>query len=121
MPRFAILRHEPGPQSKRPLHWDLLLERDDTLVTWALLEEPGAGRVVQAERLPDHRTAYLDYEGPVSNGRGSVQRWDAGDFQIHNASDTHWDLALRGRRLNCRLDIVTDTARPQRWTATFKN
>jgi hypothetical protein len=29
---------------------------------------------IPAERLPDHRPLYLDFEGPVSGGRGEVQR-----------------------------------------------
>jgi hypothetical protein len=30
--------------------------------------------------LPDHRRAYLTYEGPVSGGRGSVRRVEAGTY-----------------------------------------
>lgn len=31
-------------------------------------------------RVFDHRLIYLDYEGPISSGRGSVQRVDEGNF-----------------------------------------
>lgn len=36
-----------------------------------------------AERIGGHRLEYLDYEGPVSGGRGRVDRASAGDCTIH--------------------------------------
>jgi len=81
MSRYVILTHDhPFP------HWDLMLEDGGTLRTWRLLSEPGAGRVVPAERLGDHRLAYLDYEGPVSGGRGVVARWDHGTYAPDGSS-----------------------------------
>ncbi|MGL6094853.1 MAG: DNA polymerase ligase N-terminal domain-containing protein [Fimbriiglobus sp.] len=74
MPRFVILAHDwPTP------HWDLLLEAGPVLMAWRLLAEPG-GLPVSAEPNVDHRLVYLDYEGPVSGGRGTVIRWDFGTF-----------------------------------------
>lgn len=82
MPRFVILRHELPPTDTRGLHWDLMLENAETLWTWALPQEPVGERMEMiAARLPDHRPAYLDYEGAVSNQRGTVRRWDAGTFE----------------------------------------
>lgn len=76
MPRYVILTHDhPFP------HWDLMFEVAGQLRTWRLLSEPGHGRTVRAERLADHRIAYLDYEGPLSGGRGSVSRWDYGTYE----------------------------------------
>ncbi|WP_146439947.1 hypothetical protein [Crateriforma conspicua] len=36
---------------------------------------------ITATRLPDHRTKYLEYEGPISGNRGSVRRVDSGFFR----------------------------------------
>jgi hypothetical protein len=62
-------------------HVDLLIERDDgPLMTFrapvglSVLLEDGQDAKFDAERLPEHRRVYLDYEGPVSNNRGSVRR-----------------------------------------------
>lgn len=99
MPRFAILRHETPPGSPRPLHWDFLLEDGGTLLTWSLAELPAAGRPIAAEALADHRTAYLDYEGPVSGNRGIVTRWDAGTFQWRHRSNREIIVNLNGRVL----------------------
>jgi hypothetical protein len=76
MPRFVILEHD-HPE----LHWDLMLETGGVLRTWRLARPPDApGALIDAVALPEHRLHYLDYEGPVSQGRGVVQRWDAGEY-----------------------------------------
>ncbi|NUQ64853.1 MAG: hypothetical protein HUU20_20510 [Pirellulales bacterium] len=72
MPRFVVLEHD----SPRGLHWDFMLESGDALATWALPEPPDAAAELAAESLPDHRPAYLDYEGPIASNRGTVRRWD---------------------------------------------
>jgi hypothetical protein len=75
MPRFVILEHD-HPH----LHWDLMLEDGDTLRTWRLSDLPRSGVWVDAEEIAPHRLAYLDYEGEVSGGRGTVKRWERGIF-----------------------------------------
>src|SRR5205823_5835731 len=75
MPRFVILEHDWPTR-----HWDLLLEAGGVLRAWRLLDEPVPGTPVPAEPNADHRLFYLDYEGPVSGGRGNVSRWAAGVF-----------------------------------------
>ncbi|HEV2971076.1 MAG TPA: DNA polymerase ligase N-terminal domain-containing protein [Pirellulales bacterium] len=64
------------------VHWDLMLESGAALRTWALAAEPASDILIAAEQLPDHRLAYLDYEGPISGDRGTVIRWDAGHFEL---------------------------------------
>lgn len=74
--RFVILQHD------HPwLHWDLLLEEQSFARTWRLLRKPCLGEPIAAEALSDHRLLYLDYEGPVSEGRGNVKRFLAGSYE----------------------------------------
>lgn len=76
--RFVVLRHE----KQDDVHWDLMLETDDILATWAISPPPRLDAFrCAAVRLPDHRRHYLDYEGPISDDRGSVRRIDAGTFE----------------------------------------
>lgn len=96
MPRFVILRHETPPGHARPLHWDLMLEAGDVLRTWALEREPEPNCEIAAELLPDHRLAYLTYEGPVSHNRGSVTRWDAGEYHALEESPQRLRLIVKG-------------------------
>ena len=100
MPRFVILRHEPPPGRERPLHWDLMLESGDVLRTWALAEPPAVERTIAAETLADHRTSYLDYEGPVSGNRGAVSRWDAGTFQWERNASREIVIRLEGKQVS---------------------
>ncbi len=95
MPRFVILVHD------HPfLHWDFMLEVDAVLRTWRLLDEPNSSGEIAAEPLPVHRKHYLDYEGPVSNGRGTVRCWDCGDYTLVQESLTKIFVQLEGQKLN---------------------
>lgn len=93
MPRHVILEHD-HPH----LHWDFMLEAEGLLRTWRLAAPPtGPGRIA-AVPLSGHRLAYLDYEGPVSGGRGRVVRWDAGTFTWLVDTPEQLEVELHGRR-----------------------
>ena len=104
MPRFSILVHSAGPKFHRrngndgaeiavgPTHWDWLFQENGEqrpLWTWATdplvtLDSAKAisfptGRTA-ALRLADHREQYLDYEGLISGGRGSVEQIATGHY-----------------------------------------
>ena len=99
MPRFVVLHHDfPAGHARRP-HWDLMLEWGHALRTWAVASEPGGALEIDAQALPDHRLAYLEYEGPISGDRGSVTQWDAGEYHLESHRDEELKVQLRGRRL----------------------
>ncbi len=99
MPRFALLSHDwPAP------HLDLLLEAGPVLRAWRLWGEPGAAPV-RAEPNADHRLLYLDYEGPVSGGRGAVARRDAGTFEWIEDGPGRVVVELRGAKLTGRFAL----------------
>jgi hypothetical protein len=94
MPRFVILEHDHPT-----LHWDLMLEAGGVLKTWRLAAPP-TGAAVAAAELGDHRAMYLDYEGPVSGGRGMVKRWDAGTYtELRESAPDRRCLRFDGERL----------------------
>jgi hypothetical protein len=102
MPRFVILEHDHPV-----LHWDLMLEADGVLQTWRLAQppEPSLG-AIEATALADHRASYLEYEGSVSGGRGSVKRWDAGVFDEEPGSTPAVRmLSLQGARVQARVRL----------------
>lgn len=112
MPRFVVLAHDhPFP------HWDFLLEAGVACQTWRLLGEPGAGRTIVAEAIGAHRLYYLTYEGPVSGGRGTVSRWDAGTFEWVGHGGERVEVELSGDRLRGRCKLTRDQAGA--WRATF--
>lgn len=114
MPRFVVLLHDLPPSAARGLHWDLMLQHGDVLRTWSLSRPPLPPLCIEAELLPDHRLAYLEYEGPVSAGRGRVARWDQGMYSAVAVGEQYWEVDLYGRYCRGRLTLVHQTA--QRWS-----
>jgi hypothetical protein len=137
MPRFVLLYHDCPPGYARPSHWDLMLESEDGLETWALTQLPrswqGAlartysvfpncaplseNETVAAEYLAKHRAAYLDYEGPVSGERGSVMRVASGTYCIAERTEAAWQLVFDASTIQGRLWLERLTANSATWQA----
>jgi bifunctional non-homologous end joining protein LigD len=101
-PRFVIHEH-----SARRLHWDLRLERDGVLVSWAipkgLPEEPKVNHI--APHTEDHPLDYLDFEGvipPGSYGAGTMRVWDRGTYETLKWEPRKVEVALHGERVDAR-------------------
>ncbi len=135
MPRFVLLRHQCPPASKKPKyekpsHWDFMLESGGVLRTWELQElpptwadllgvasgnnsgNPSGNDIVQATALPDHRLAYIDFEGPLSGDRGSVCRCDHGTYEPMQETHEQLLVQLEGELLR---GTVRLTRRRQGW------
>ncbi len=114
--RFVVQRHRA-----RRLHYDLRLEVDGVLVSWAVPKgptlDPEARRL--AIHVEDHPLDSFDFEGVIPDGgygAGDVIVWDWGTWSpagttdpAHSiaSGDLHFDLAgakLRGRFLLIRRD-----------------
>lgn len=123
MPRFVILRHEPGPQSTMGLHWDLMFEVGGVLRTWALADEPGYHAAIPARQLPDHRLDYLEIEGEISGGRGTVSRWDAGEYQASLSRDANFQREFSARldspRFRGKVTLRPATEQSAAWECRF--
>jgi hypothetical protein len=102
-----------------------MLERGEVLRTWALEEPPDAPGTIAASALADHRRAYLDYEGPVSGQRGTVTRWDEGDYELLAEEPRRLTAVLHGRRLvgrvvlTCQVEPTQPQQETQRWLFKF--
>jgi len=119
MPRFVILRHETPPGYERPAHFDLLLEWGDTLRTWALPAFPTPGVVLPCKELAPHRREYLDYEGEISAGRGSVTQVASGEYDLLEQSSRLVQVRLHGPTLSGVLRLTRNDSEAALWTATF--
>ena len=117
--RYVILRHDLPPHASLPGHWDLMLETNGVLATWAVAEEPVPGRRIAAERLADHRLDYLELEGPVSGDRGHVTRWDAGAYRTESQSSAAWRVRVRGNRLDGQIALEIAGDQPRYWTFCY--
>ncbi|MCH2114474.1 MAG: hypothetical protein MK171_06140 [Pirellulales bacterium] len=88
-----------------------MLESGGTLQTWELRELPALwaqqcgveavtdSNTVPVVRLPDHRLAYLDYEGPLTDDRGDVHRCDSGTYELLVRADSCQHIRLHGALL----------------------
>jgi len=105
----VFLLHQMPPDSGRVDHWDLMFENRDALVTFAspaLLNENSEFKV---DHLADHRLAYLDYEGPISGGRGAVNRLDQGRFEVESQTSKELILQIFGQKFCGALTISADS------------
>jgi len=110
---FVVLEHDTSPPdtppAQRAVHWDFLIERPDheRLPTWRLTANPLTTPVpIPAERLPDHRPVYLDFEGDVSGKRGTVRRLDRGPATLERLAGDELRAALTGTALTGHIEIA---------------
>ena len=101
-PRFAVLEH-----SWNGVHWDLLLETvpEEPLRTWAIDAPIVFDVELLARSSADHCAIYLDYEGPIADGRGSVRRVDYGVYESIQWTDDHIKIRIKGTQLEGLIDL----------------
>jgi bifunctional non-homologous end joining protein LigD len=95
---FVIQQHHA-----RRLHWDVRLERDGVLVSWAvpkgLPPEPGTIRL--AVHTEDHPLEYARFSGEIPKGEyggGQMTIWDRGTYDTVKWTDREVDVVLHGER-----------------------
>jgi bifunctional non-homologous end joining protein LigD len=110
---FCVQRHDATR-----LHYDLRLEMDGGLKSWAVPKGPTLDPTVKhlAAHVEDHPIEYGDFEGniPAGNyGAGSVMLWDRGTFDLLGGVPGAEQLArgdlkfrLHGRKLNGDFALV---------------
>lgn len=105
---FVILRHEMPERDGRTSHFDLLLEEESNARSFALDELPSEEACVHAISLEPHRLHYLDYEGEVSGGRGTVTRIDRGQYRLIQDDEEMIIVRLDGTVYHGMLAIERD-------------
>ncbi|GAA4073380.1 DNA polymerase ligase N-terminal domain-containing protein [Nonomuraea soli] len=100
--QFVIQEHHA-----RSLHWDLRLERDGVLASWAvpkgLPPDPKVNHL--AVRTEDHPMEYLTFEGEIPQGEyggGSMTVWDRGTYTCEKWSEREVKIVLNGSRAQGR-------------------
>jgi hypothetical protein len=86
--------------ANRGSHYDFMLEVNSSLKAWAIEKLPTAKGPITAIELPDHRIEYLEYEGPVSDNRGTVRRVDGGLYELVAESESRLKITIDGQLLN---------------------
>jgi len=92
--RFVLLLHEGCGTA----HYDLFLEMPgrEKLMAWHVSQWGGDDKKLAAERIGDHRKAYMKYEGEISGGRGTVKRVAEGMAKVLEMSEKEMRVRLEG-------------------------
>ena len=98
-PRFVVQEHHATA-----LHWDLRLERDGVLVSWAVPKgiPPDPRENHLAVHTEDHPLMYLDFHGEIpegSYGAGTMTIWDTGTYETEKWSDREVMVTLHGEKV----------------------
>lgn len=95
--QFVIQQHT----TTDGVHWDLMLEMEDTLWTWRLNIPPTEikNEPIPAERIHDHPKRFLTYEGPVQNKTGNVTVTDKGIYNLTNKQGDILSIEFHGEIL----------------------
>ncbi|MCQ0969595.1 DNA ligase D [Paracoccus sp. TK19116] len=109
--RYSIQNHRATR-----LHWDLRLEWEGVLLSWAITRgpsfDPSEKRL--AVRTEDHPLSYLGFEGEIPEGNygaGTVMLWDIGWWQpldpvARGLKKGHLHLRLHGRRMTGDWNLI---------------
>ena len=104
-PRFVVQEHHATR-----LHWDLRLEHDGALASWAIPngipQDPKDNRL--AVRTEDHPLQYLEFQGEIPRGQygsGAMSIWDRGTFRTHKWSGDKVEVSFHGERLQGRYGL----------------
>jgi bifunctional non-homologous end joining protein LigD len=103
--RFVIQEHHATR-----LHWDLRLERDGVLVSWALPRgvpaDPDRNRL--AVHTEDHPLEYIDFAGEIPKGEyggGKMAIWDSGTYEAEKWEEGKVIVRFDGERVTGRYSL----------------
>ena len=86
------------------LHYDLRLEMDGVLKSWAIPKEPSTVPNVRrlAVQVEDHPIEYANFEGTIPEGEygaGTVEIWDRGTYRLIDRKEDKLIVEINGNRL----------------------
>jgi len=105
MPLYSIQEHHATR-----LHYDLRLEMNGVLKSWAIPKVPPKGSNIKrlAVQTDDHPIGYYDFEGeiPAGYGAGKVILWDVGYYNPISCKENKIIIEIFGKRLKGRYALV---------------
>jgi DNA ligase D-like protein (predicted 3'-phosphoesterase) len=105
MPKFVIQEH-----NATHLHWDLRLELDGVLKSWALPKTPPRKKHLKrlAVQVADHSLGYEKFEGEITEGygKGSVKIWDKGTYELIDKNSERIEVEIFGEKLKGKYVLI---------------
>ncbi len=103
--RFVVQEHHATR-----LHWDLRLEHDGALASWAIPngipQDPADNRL--AVHTEDHPLEYLEFQGEIPAGEygaGTMSIWDHGTYETHKWAGDKVEVTFHGERVRGRYGL----------------
>ena len=112
---YVIQRH----QATR-LHYDLRLEMDDVLKSWAIPKKPPKKKGIKrlAVQTEDHLIEYAKFEGTTienDNKIDTVKIWDKGTFKIEVKEKDKLVIHIKGIKLKGRYCLIQLKGQKKNW------
>jgi DNA ligase D-like protein (predicted 3'-phosphoesterase) len=103
---YVIQRHQASH-----LHYDLRLEEEGVLKSWAIPKEPPQEEGIKrlAVQTEDHPLGYEEFEGVIPEGQygaGKVETWDKGDYIPLEVTASKWIIEIKGEKLQGRYCLI---------------
>lgn len=103
---FVIHEHHA-----RHLHWDLRLEINGVLKSWALPKAPPKAKGTKrlAIQVEDHSINYASFEGKIPEGQygaGKVKIWDKGGYKLLEKDSKKIVFELNGKKLKGKFCLI---------------
>ena len=92
-------------------HYDLRLEVDGVLKSWAVTKEPPKEKNIKrlAIQVEDHPLAYAKFKGKIPEGNygaGIVKIWDKGSYKLIDKKNKKIRIELKGKKLKGRYVLI---------------
>uniref|UniRef100_A0A7V5XHB5 3'-phosphoesterase n=1 Tax=Thermodesulfobacterium geofontis TaxID=1295609 RepID=A0A7V5XHB5_9BACT len=117
MPYFVVHEHHATH-----LHFDLRLEKDGVLKSWAIPKGPSMNPQDKrlAIQVEDHALEYGNFEGIIPEGQygaGEVYIWDKGNYHTVKGAleEGHWEIYMEGKILKGNFVLLKIKGKPNYW------
>lgn len=106
MPRFVIHEHFATHH-----HWDLRLEIEGVLESWAVPKKPPikTGLKRLCIKVSPHALSYISFEGEIPEGQygaGTVEIWDKGRYDLVEKKRDKIVFKLNGKKLKGEYALI---------------
>jgi DNA ligase D-like protein (predicted 3'-phosphoesterase) len=107
------------------LHWDLRLEMDGVLKSWAVPKSPPAEKGTKrlAIQVEDHPLEYATFQGVIPEGNygaGEVKIWDNGNYELLKKYSDKIIFEIHGKKLKGKYCLVKTNFKDKKSWLFFK-